>query len=94
MENAVARQETGDLDRSALISDWSDSIRAACATLRRASPQGMSSITVTGRLEGPATEALLLKGLSSELAERHGLLATVELADTRFTVRLTRRGVA
>lgn len=90
MERSSEKVEPLALDRLEVLSNWAASVRAACDTLRMTSTRSMTSIMVTGTLDGPAGESSVLRGLSHELAERYGLRAAVQLEGAGFTVRFSR----
>jgi hypothetical protein len=56
---------------------WADSLRVACATLRRTSPPVVGSITMILPTDGSAREIAATSALVKSLAARHGLVGQV-----------------
>jgi hypothetical protein len=90
MERTGEKVDVLSVERLEVLSNWAATVRAACVTLRRAPACSLMTIAVTGKLQGGPGEAILLRGLSSELAERYGLQAAVNLEEAGFTVRFSR----
>jgi len=66
-------------------------LRAACLTLATSPPSLLTATSMVAPLAGRPGEARMLRALSQELAERHGLEVSWRDDGSSFTVRFSRR---
>jgi hypothetical protein len=66
-------------------------LRAACLTLATSPPGLLTATSMVAPLAGLPGEARMLRALSQELAERHGLEVSCRADGSSFTVRFSRR---
>ncbi len=89
MQELCAPSEALSLERLEILSNWAESLRAACYTVSRASDAGLTTLAITGRLKGGPGEARLLRALSAELAQEYGVQESLRLEGDSFTARLS-----